>query len=173
MRRGRVAVALTTAATVAIGSIALAVGASADNNKGTIKVSDVAGCAAVSNDPKIMDEFWIGGFNFASGEQGSLSIATQPGKSIVLGPVGVTADGDGSFCAGPYTVPEGQYKVNFEFTSASGKSKVFKVETTVPEEPEEPEEPTTPSTPPTQKPSAEQQAETWTPIPADVPQTGF
>jgi len=195
MTTRRAVVALATGAAVALSTIGLAAGAAAENNKGTIKVADEAGCTEISNDPKIVDEFWVAGFSFAADESGTLTIVTQPGGASVAS-AGATADAEGNFCVGPFTVDEGQYKVTFVFTSASGKSKVFKVEVTQPadepeeppeDEPEEPpeeeEEPevqpeeTTPQATPapttTPKPSAEQQASTWTPISADVPQTGF
>ena len=144
MRTRGAVVAQSTAALVAIGTIGVAAGAAAENDKGTVKVSDEAGCTEISNNPKIVDEFWIGGFEFGANKSGQLTITTQPGGETALGPVEVTADGDGNFCAGPYMLDEGQYKVNFVFTTASGKSKVFKVEVTVPDEPEIPEEPTAP-----------------------------
>ncbi|WP_406328800.1 hypothetical protein [Streptomyces sp. NBC_00203] len=129
-RRGATAlVALAVAGTTLLGAPA-AVAAPGDN--GDVKIHDSATPDDDQrNDPKVC-RFYLAGFNFDGAQDITWSIETQPhvdGGATLAGGLVIPASGDGR-TEGLYSLPNGQYKLiwNFEGENGAGKQKVFKVD---------------------------------------------
>ncbi|WP_392969184.1 hypothetical protein [Streptomyces sp. LN245] len=120
--------ALAVAGTALLGAPA-AVAAPGDN--GDVKVHDAN--TAFDNqrdDPKVC-RFYLDGFNFDAGQRITWSIAHQPGAAgdpVLAGTL--SASQTGRAATRTFTLPDGQYKLtwNFQGENGAGKSKVFKVD---------------------------------------------
>ncbi|MFI0966862.1 hypothetical protein ACH4S8_36590 [Streptomyces sp. NPDC021080] len=128
-RRGAGALAALAVAGAALLGAPAAVAAPGDN--GDVKVHDAnTPFDNERDDPKVC-QFYLDGFDFDGGQQVSWSIATQPptaGGPLLQGRLFTSATGRGR--TGNLTLPDGQYKLtwNFQGENGAGKSKVFKVD---------------------------------------------
>ncbi|MEU4166939.1 hypothetical protein AB0F46_08645 [Streptomyces sp. NPDC026665] len=128
-RRGAGALAALAVAGTALLGAPAAVAAPGDN--GDVKVHDAnTPFENQRDDPKVC-RFYLDGFNFDPGQQVSWSIAHQPGAAgdpVLAGTL--TASPTGRAGTRIFTLPDGQYKLtwNFQGENGAGKSKVFKVD---------------------------------------------
>jgi hypothetical protein len=127
-RGGSALAALAVAGTALLGAPA-AVAAPGDN--GDVKVHDSnTPVDDPRNDPKVC-HFYLDGFNFDSNQLVTWSIANQPpvaGPAVLSGSLQLPASGHGR--TGELVLPDGQYKLTWNFAgeNGAGKQKVFKVD---------------------------------------------
>lgn len=127
--RGAGALAALAVAGAALLGAPAAVAAPGDN--GDVKVHDAN--TAFDNqrdDPKVC-RFYLDGFNFDAGQRITWSIAHQPGAAgdpVLAGTL--SASQTGRAATRIFILPDGQYKLtwNFQGENGAGKSKVFKVD---------------------------------------------
>ncbi|MFE2299963.1 hypothetical protein ACFXAW_17390 [Streptomyces sp. NPDC059445] len=128
-RRGAGALAALAVAGTALLGAPAAVAAPGDN--GDVKVHDAnTPFDNQRDDPKVC-RFYLDGFNFDAGQQISWSIAHQPGAAgdpVLAGTLAASPTGRAGTRI--LTLPDGQYKLtwNFQGENGAGKSKVFKVD---------------------------------------------
>jgi hypothetical protein len=150
-RRGAGAlVALAVAGTTLLGAPAVA----APGDNGDVKVHDENTAVDDQRDDPKVCVFYLDGFNFDGAQQITWSIVTQPpvaDGATLSGNLIVPASGHG--WTGDLTLPDGQYKMtwNFQGENGAGKSKVFRVDcpSGSPSPTPSPSVTTTPSTKPT------------------------
>ena len=94
-----------------VGLIGVVTTKDASAASGTIKVHTEADCGGQDNDPKVGQQFWVSGTNFGASLDLWLAVTdgTNASDPVVIGPTHVGTGG--AFCAGPYTLPAGHYKV--------------------------------------------------------------
>lgn len=103
----------------------------ATGGPGTIKIHVESNCGGNDTDPKVGQQFWVGGTGFDAGTERWIAVTsgTNANDPVVIGPVSVGSNG--SFCSGPQTLTEGHYKAYVGTSSSvvtnSEKTKVFKV----------------------------------------------
>ncbi|MET7987847.1 MULTISPECIES: hypothetical protein [unclassified Streptomyces] len=128
-RRGAGALAALAVAGTALLGAPAAVAAPGDN--GDVKVHDAnTPFANTRDDPKVC-RFYLDGFNFDAGQQITWSIATQPPTTRTPVLAGTLSTSDtGRAGTRIFTLPDGQYKLTWNFQGVNGaaKSKVFKVD---------------------------------------------
>ncbi|KAB1977203.1 hypothetical protein [Streptomyces triticiradicis] len=128
-RRGAgVLAALTVAGATFLGAPA-AVAAPGDN--GDVKVHDANTPFDNQRDDPRVCRFYLDGFGFDAGQQISWFITRQPGAAgdpVLAGTL--SASGTGRAGTRIFTLPDGQYKLtwNFQDENGAGKSKVFRVD---------------------------------------------
>lgn len=139
--------AAAAAAVLAFGAVPPASAAPGDN--GTVKIHDSATSPNSTNDDPKVCQFHLAAFDFDTVELVTWRIETQPGDAVVLAGAVVLTSGSGA--TGTYALPDGQYKLYWNFVGQNGaaKQKVFKVECT----PSPSGTPTQFSNPPTTRPS--------------------
>ncbi|MFD6550934.1 hypothetical protein [Streptomyces sp. NPDC058398] len=121
-------VGLAVAGTALLGAPA-AFAAPGDN--GDVKVHDAnTSFEDQRDDPKVC-HFYLDGFNFDAGQRVTWSIAHQPGAAgdpVLTGTLSASQTGRAGTRI--FTLPDGQYKLtwNFQGENGAGKSKVFKVD---------------------------------------------
>ncbi len=104
----------------------------ATGGPGTIKIHVESNCGGNDTDPKVGEQFWVGGTGFDAGTERWVAVTdgTNASDPVVIGPISVGSNG--SFCSGPHTLAEGHYKAYAGTSSSvvtnSEKTKVFKVE---------------------------------------------
>jgi len=104
----------------------------ATGGPGTIKIHVESNCGGTDTDPKVGEQFWVGGTGFDAGTERWVAVTdgTNASDPVVIGPISVGSNG--SFCSGPHTLAEGHYKAYAGTSSSvvtnSEKTKVFKVE---------------------------------------------
>ncbi|MGW3913917.1 hypothetical protein ACWEBX_20680 [Streptomyces sp. NPDC005070] len=128
-RRGAGALAALAVAGTALLGAPAAVAAPGDN--GDVKIHDAnTRFENQRDDPKVC-RFYLDGFGFDAGQQVSWSIAHQPGAAgdpVLAGTLSASQTGRAGTRI--FTLPDGQYKLtwNFQGENGAGKSKVFKVD---------------------------------------------
>jgi len=103
---------------------------------GTIEAFD-DGCGGdPESDPHVENPFWIGGTDSKPNETFILTFETKApsrpaGVAMTPGPSPApptgTTTAEGTFCAGPLTLPAGNYEVTYTDPSGNEKSKVYRV----------------------------------------------
>jgi hypothetical protein len=122
------AAALAVAASVLLAPAAFATGAPGDN--GTIKIHDAkTGEELVKNEPKVCS-FYLDAFFFDGLQEADWKIVEMPptGTKGELATSGaITLDGEGHGRTTDMTLPDGHYKLvwNFDAENGAGKHKVF------------------------------------------------
>ncbi|MFD3660554.1 hypothetical protein ACFWVF_08110 [Streptomyces sp. NPDC058659] len=131
--RTRRPLAATAAATLALGSLALAGAPSAfaaPGDNGDVKIHKVGTpFDDQSNEPKVC-KFYLAAFNFDTLQEVDWEITPQPPKADDPSLTGHITLATGKGHTGPLSLPNGQYKLvwTFEGENGAGKHKVFKVE---------------------------------------------
>lgn len=124
----RVSLSLGAAAVAASATMLLAPTASADapGDNGTIKVHDArTGEELVKNEPHVCT-FYLDAFFFDGRQQAAWKIVDQPptGHDDVVASTGaITLDGAGHGRTGDLTLPDGHYKLEWNFDGEHGKAK--------------------------------------------------
>ena len=144
-----VALAATSAAVLFASQAAFATTTPGDN--GTVKVHDSSTSVTdYQNDPHDVCQFYLDGFNFDGAQSvtwyiDSWSPTGGNGPEVLNGTLTIGADGDGY--TDNQSLPNGHYKLFWNFAGENGaaKQKVFWVNCPAPA-------PTTPTTPPTTTP---------------------
>ncbi|MEU8760788.1 LPXTG cell wall anchor domain-containing protein [Streptomyces sp. NPDC048659] len=178
MRRSLIPAALVaaTAGSLVLAPSALASGKPHGDN-GTVKIHDSkTGEEFKQNEPKVCS-FYLDAFGFDAGQKVRWHIeawANNPkDKGTTVKDGTLVLDADGHERTADMTLPNGQYKLfwNFEGENGRAKQKVFKTDC----EPGEPEQPGTPSpsdTPTGSTPSPSDTPTGSTPSPSDTPTGG-
>lgn len=126
----RVLPSVGAAAVAVAATVVLAPGASAHGNapgdNGTIKIHDAkTGAELVKNEPHVCT-FYLDAFFFDGLQKADWKIVDQPptGKEDVVASTGaITLDGSGHGRTGDMTLPDGHYKLLWNFDGEHGKAK--------------------------------------------------